>query len=188
MGTLLTGMGLILAVHAIPMWPNQRAAIVKKLGVILYQALFALISIAGLFLIVRGFGSAGTVTLWEPPLSWSRHATFLLMLPVFPLLVAAYLAGQVRRFVPHPMLMAVKLWAVAHLISNGDLASLLLFGGFLAYGVVNLISIKRRQRAKGVVPKSGPLRNDVIAVAIGLALYAGMLFWGHGALIGVPLP
>jgi uncharacterized membrane protein len=109
------------------------------------------------------------------------------MVPVFPLLIAGYLPAQIRRIVPHPMLMSIKIWAVAHLISNGDLASVVLFGGFLIYGVLNLISIKRRQRAKGITAKVGPLRNDVIAVILGLAIYAAMLLWGHAAIIGVPL-
>lgn len=186
MEQLLGGLVMFFAAHAVPIFQGVRTAIANKIGQVLYQALFALVSLAGLVLIARGYTDAYQVTLWDAP-SWSRHATFLLMLPVFPLLIAAYLPGQVRRWIPHPMLMAVKIWAVAHLISNGDLASLLLFGGFLAYGVIDLISIKRRQRARGVQPKAGTLRNDAIAVVVGLALYAGMLFWGHAALIGVSL-
>ncbi|MGI9406722.1 MAG: NnrU family protein [Hyphomicrobiaceae bacterium] len=186
MGTLIAGLALFFAVHAIPMRPEIRAALAVKLGTVLYQAIFALISLAGLILIFKGYHPAVGTPLWEPP-SWSHHATFLLMLPVFPLLIAAYLPGQLRRFIPHPMLMAVKLWAVAHLFSNTDLASILLFGGFLAYGVIDLISIKRRQRASGITPKAGYLANDVIANVVGLALYAVMVLWGHGALIGVTL-
>lgn len=186
MEQLLGGLAVFLGVHAIPTAQSLRDALTRKCGLVLYQALFALTSLAGMILLVRGYAAADFIALWEPP-SWSRHATFLLMLPVFPLLVQMYLPGQLKRWIPHPMLMAVKIWAVAHLISNGDLASLLLFGGFLAYGVADLISIKRRQRAKGITPKVGPVRNDVISVLVGLALYMGMMIWGHGALIGVAL-
>ncbi len=184
MTQLVAGLIIFFAVHAVPMIQKLRTAIADKIGLVMYQALFALASFVGLVLLVRGYGAATHLTLWDPP-EWGIHATFLLMLPVFPLLVSAYLPGKLRQWIPHPMLLAVKIWAVAHLIANGDLASLLLFGSFLAYGVIDLISIKRRQRAKGVVPKTGPLLNDGIATVVGLALYAGMILWGHGALIGV---
>ncbi|MGI9407306.1 MAG: NnrU family protein [Hyphomicrobiaceae bacterium] len=186
MGTLVAGLVLFFAVHAIPMRPDLRASLTGKLGTVLYQALFALVSLAGLILIIKGYRPASDLPLWARP-SWSTHATFLLMLPVFPLLIAAYLPGQVRKIIPHPMLMAVKFWAAAHLISNSDPASLLLFGSFLAYAVIDLISVKRRQRAKGIMPKIGPIYNDVIATFIGLGLYAAMVLWGHGSLIGVTL-
>ena len=186
MGTLLFGLGLFFATHAVPMKPDVRARIVKKIGLVMYQGLFALISIVALILIVRGYAQADMVPVWIPPV-WAHHVTYLIMLPVFPLLVAAYLPGQAQRFIAHPLLLAIKLWALAHLVSNGDLASFLLFGGVLAYAVVDLVSLKRRERAKGVVAKVGPIRNDAIAVIIGLAVHAGMLFWGHEALIGVTL-
>jgi len=186
MEQLLGGIVLFFGAHIIPVMQDLRTKISGATGTVLYQALFALVSLAGLVLIARGYSAADHVHLWTPP-DWSRHVTFLLMLPVFPLLIAAYLPGKLRKVIPHPMLLAVKIWALAHLISNGDLASLLLFGAFLVYGVVDLISIKRRQRAKAVVPRTGPVRNDIIAVIVGLGLYVGMMLWGHAALIGVAL-
>ncbi len=106
-----------------------------------------------------------------------------LMLPVFILLAAAYLPGAHHAAEKHPMLLSVKLWAFAHLLISGRLAQLLLFGGLLAWAVFDRISLKRR----GAAIKSGPPRNDIIALVIGLVAYAFMLKWGHALLIGVPL-
>lgn len=93
----------------------------------------------------------------------------LLMLPVFVLVVAAYAPGRIKAAVKHPMVLAVKIWAFAHLLANGDLASVLLFGSFLAWGVVARISLKKRQAANphGAPPVVGPVRNDVIAIVVG---------------------
>ena len=186
MEQMIVGLVLFFGVHAVPMFPSVRHKIVNKVGGVLYQTVFALLSLAGLVLLVWGHASADYIELWPEP-DWARHVTFLLMLPVLPILITAYLPGQLRRWIPHPMLMAVKIWAVAHLLVNGDLASVLLFGAFLVYGVLDLVSIKRRQRAWGQKVKIGPWRNDVIAVLLGLALYIGMVIWGHSALIGVAL-
>lgn len=180
----MAGLIVFFGAHAVPVFQTVRTALVKKLGLVMYQALFAVVSIIGLVLIVRGFGTADRLSLWQPP-EWGTHVAFLLMMFVFPLLVSAYFPGKVRKWIPHPMLLGVKIWALAHLLANGDLPSLLLFGSFLIYSVIDLISIKRRQRKKGIVPKSGPLLNDGFSVILGLALYAIMLIWGHGALIGV---
>ena len=109
------------------------------------------------------------------------------MLPVFVLLVATYLPGRISAAVRHPMITAVKLWAFGHLFVRGDLASLTLFVVFLAWAVVDRISLKKREAAGLVVPKSGPVMNDAIAIVVGLALYWVFLKWGHALLIGVPL-
>jgi uncharacterized membrane protein len=115
-----------------------------------------------------------------------RHLAMLLMLPAFTLLLSAYLPGRIKSAVKHPMLAATKLWAVAHLLANGMLGDVLLFGGFLALAVIDRISVgKRPVRA---VPGAPAGRfNDLIAVVGGLVLYAVFLVWGHRALIGVPL-
>jgi uncharacterized membrane protein len=127
------------------------------------------------------------VLLYNPPF-WTRHLTAVLMLPVFPLLFAPYFPGRIKAALKHPMLVAVKLWAVAHLISNGMLADVLLFGAFLAWAVADRISYKHRQQRplKGAPPAA---RNDVIVVIVGLAIYALFVFWLHLKLIGVqPIP
>ncbi len=108
------------------------------------------------------------------------------MLPVFPMLFSAYLPGRLRTALKHPMLAATKLWAVAHLLANGTLADVLLFGGFLAWAVADRISLKRRPVRAPPMPLPAPsLRNDAIAIALGLAAYAWLLMGGHLRLIGV---
>jgi uncharacterized membrane protein len=183
---LILGLALFLGVHSVPMAaPAWRERTVARIGEIPYKALFAAASIAGFVLIVWGFGLAreAPVPLWAPPV-WARHLTLLLMVPVFPLLLAAYLPGRIQSATRHPMLAAVKLWAVAHLIANGNLNDVLLFGSFLVWAVADRISLKRRVQPP--VPGAPPSpANDVVAVLGGLALYAAFLFGLHRWLIGV---
>lgn len=121
-------------------------------------------------------------------LSGTRHLTLALMVPVFVLLVAAYLpTGHIRKRTRHPMILAVKLWAFAHLLANGDLASVLLFGGFLAWGVIDRISLKRRGDAGGAAVASVAALSDAVALIAGLAIYVAFVLWLHPLLIGVPV-
>jgi uncharacterized membrane protein len=146
---------------------------------------YSIASLVGFVLIVQGYAAArlDPVVLYEPPF-WQRHVAMLLMLPVFPLLVAAYLPGRIKAAVKHPMLTATKAWALSHLLVNGMLADVLLFGGFLAWAVIDRISAgKRPQPAPPATPPS--VRNDVIAVVLGLVLYAVFAFWAHPRWIGV---
>lgn len=187
MALLILGLIIFLGIHLVPTQVAMRRNAVTRFGEGPYKGLFSLVAFAGLALIVIGFGQAryavsGNPQLWVPP-SWTRHATMTLMLPVFVLLAAAYLPGRISAAVKHPMLLSVKLWAFAHLLISGRLAQLLLFGGLLAWAVFDRISVKRR----GAVIKSGPVRNDIIAIAIGLAAYVFMLKWGHTLLIGIPI-
>lgn len=188
MTTLILGLILFLGVHSISIvndpWRNRMAA---RLGEIPWKGVYALIAIIGLVLIIQGYGAAryDPVVLYSPP-TWLRHLAFLLLLPVFPLLLAAYLPGRIKSAVKHPMVLAVKLWAVAHLLANGMLADLLLFGGFLAWGVAERISLKHRTaRPVPGAPESN--RNDIIAVAAGLLIYVLFFAWLHRVLIGVPV-
>lgn len=127
------------------------------------------------------------MALWYPPV-WTRHLTLALMVPVFVLLVAAYLpTGHIRKRTRHPMILAVKLWAFAHLLANGDLASVLLFGGFLAWGVIDRISLKRRGDAGGAAVASVAALSDAVALIAGLAIYVAFVLWLHPLLIGVPV-
>ena len=118
--------------------------------------------------------------------TWMQHVAFLLMLPVFPLTLAAYLPGRIKTAMKHPMLAAVKLWALAHLLSNGMLADVLLFGSFLAWAVWDRISLKRRLQQPISTAPPGRF-NDLVAVIAGLALYAFFIFWAHRWLFGVSL-
>jgi uncharacterized membrane protein len=191
MMVLIAGLALFILVHLVPTRPDLRANLVDRLGRGGYMGLFTLASFAALALIVWGFGQAqgmgrGNPQLWVPPL-WTRHITFVLMIPALILLVAAYVPSHIRTAVKHPMLAAIKIWALAHLIANGDLASVLLFGSLLAYAVYDRISVKQRAALGPLGTARGGVRGDVIAVVAGLALYAFMLIYGHRWLIGVPL-
>jgi len=151
-----------------------------------YMAIYSLVSIAGLAMLIYGYGALrNTIPVWDPPV-WTRHVAMTLMLPALILLVAAYApTGRIKKAVKHPMLVAVKAWAVAHLAANGDLFSIILFGSFLVFGVVDRIAVKKRgDNGPGGAPS---LAGDLIAVVGGVAAFVGLLFWGHAAITGVPL-
>lgn len=188
---LIGGLALFIAAHLVPALPSLRAGLVGKLGRGPYKGLFSLVSAAGLVLIVFGYGhmqglGRGNPELWTPPV-WIKHVVFLLMIPAMILLVAAYVPSRIRSAVGHPMLTALMIWAFAHLLANGDLASVLLFGSFLAYAVYDRISVVGRASPGPLGNAKGGGLNDLVVAAAGLGLYALMLFWGHAKLIGVAL-
>lgn len=187
---LMAGLILFLGVHSVSIVSlAARDRWVASLGENPWKGLYSLISLAGLILIVVGYSAArqAPVLLYTPPTAL-RHVSALLMLPVFVLLLAAYLPGRIRRAAKHPMLAAVKFWALAHLLANGTLADVLLFGGFLVWAVADRISVKRRaSTGRPVGPPlklSGPDR-DVLAVVGGLVIYGVFAGWAHGFLFGV---
>jgi uncharacterized membrane protein len=184
---LIVGLVLFLGVHSVAIVaPALRARTIYRLGEGAWKGLYALVSLVGFVLICYGFGPArqAPVVLYSPP-AWLRHVALILMLPVFPLLIAAYLPGRIKTAAKHPMLAAVKFWAFAHLLANGLLADVLLFGGFLAWAVVDRISLKRRSAPQALrTAPAGPW-NDVIAVVLGLAIYALTIGWAHVRLFGV---
>jgi uncharacterized membrane protein len=184
---LIVGLVLFLGVHSVAIVaPALRDRTIHRLGEGAWKGSYALVSLVGFVLICYGFGLArqASVILYSPP-TWLRYVALILMLPVFPLLIATYLPGRIKTAAKHPMLAAVKFWAFAHLLANGLLADVLLFGGFLAWAVVDRISLKRRSAPQ--VPRAAPRGpwNDVIAVVLGLAAYALMIGWGHVRLFGV---
>lgn len=191
---LIVGIVVFLGVHLLPTVPDVRDGLRARLGETTYKALFSLMSLIGLLIIVLGYhkmqlNPGKNPILWDPP-TWTRHIALALMLPAMILLVATYVPSRIRTAVRHPMLLAIKLWALAHLLANGDLASLLLFGSFLAYAIYDRISVKARG-ALGPLGAAQPssLINDVMVVLIGAALYLSLLFGLHEWLIGVgPLP
>jgi uncharacterized membrane protein len=186
MAILIIGLALFLGLHSVAIVaPGARARALARMGEGGWKGLYSILSAAGLVLIIYGFHLARLepVVLYAPP-AWMRHVTFLFMLPVFPLALAAYLPGRIKTAAKHPLLAAVKLWAFAHLLSNGTLADVLLFGGFLAWAVWDRISLKRRSPQTIRTAPAGPL-NDVIAVVGGLALYGLFIGWAHAWLIGV---
>ena len=191
---LIVGLILFLGVHLLPTSPDLRAGLQARLGTNGYKAVFSLLSLAGLIVIVLGYHKlqlhpGKNPILWNPP-EWTRHFAAGLMLPAMVLLVASVIPSRIRTTIRHPMLSAIKIWALAHLISNGDLGGVLLFGSFLAFAVYDRISVKRRG-ALGPLGNAKPpsVVNDVIVIVLGVALYAALLFGGHAWLFGVsPLP
>ena len=189
MTLLIIGIVAFLGLHLLPTVPGVRDRLLSRFGENGYKAGFSLLSIVAFTLLVWGFARAPVIQVWSPP-SWTRWVALVLMLPAFIFLVAAYVPGQIKAKLKHPFLVAIKTWALAHLIANGDLASIILFASFLAYAVYDRITLKRRA-ATGVVtvPATGPPSNDVIAVVVGVVLYLAFLFWLHPLLIGTsPLP
>lgn len=151
MPTLIAGLVLFLGVHTLTTLREMRAGLVERLGPGLYKGIYSLVSLIGFVLIVLGYKAyraAGYIDVWTPP-TGMRHLTILLMWPAMICLVAAYVPGEIKRRLKHPMLVAVKIWALAHLLSNGDLGSIILFGSFLGWAVYDRISVKRRVDANG---------------------------------------
>jgi uncharacterized membrane protein len=185
---MVAGLILFFGPHSIAIVaPRWRDRALLHLGAGTWKGVYSLISAAGLALLLLGFARAraAPVVLYVSP-AWLYYVTWLLMLPVFPLLLAAYLPGRIRTAARHPMLVAVKLWASAHLLVNGTLPDVLLFGSFLAWAVAVRISLKRRVPAP--VPGAPPSRyNDPIALLLGLGLYALFVWRLHALIIGVPL-
>jgi len=187
---LIAGLILFFGAHLVPTMPSMRAGLAQRFGGTGYRLAFSLVSLLGLLAIVFGYGEARTAgwnaALWTPP-TFTKHISFLLMWPAFVLLVATYVPSRIRDAAKHPMLAAIKIWALAHLIANGDLASILLFGTFLAYGVYDRISVKKRAATGPLGDRQGGFLGDLIAVGVGTGLFLLMLKWGHAALIGVSL-
>lgn len=185
---MLAGLVLFLGAHStrIVAEPWRRATL-ARLGENGWKGLYSLVSLAGLVLIVYGYGLTRTapIDLWSPPV-WTRHLASLLTVVAFVLLAAAYVPGtRIKAAVGHPMVLGVKTWALAHLLANGRLADVVLFGAFLAWSVVLYAGSRRRDRRDGVRYRAGPAWRDAVAVGVGLAAWAGFAFWAHAAWIGV---
>lgn len=186
MSMLLLGLALFLGVHSVSIVaPAWRDAMAARLGAGAWKGLYSLVSLVGFVLLLKGYSLARLEPslVWVPP-AGLRHAAALLMLPVFPLLFAAYLPGRIRAVAKHPMLAAVKFWALAHLLANGMLADIVLFGSLLAWAVLDRISLKRRAPRATPVAPAKPF-NDILAVALGLAVYAIFIMGAHRVLFGV---
>lgn len=187
---LILGIVVFLGIHSVRIVaPQWRLARIAQWGEGKWKGLYSLVSLVGLVLLVWGFGMARLEApiLYEPPV-WMKHIVLLLMLFAFIFLgLFIAKAGRLKPALKHPMLIAIKTWALAHLLANGDLASLILFLSFLAWAVFDRIALKRQARA-GLAPAviaPGPVTNDAIGIAIGLVLY-GLFVWKlHALLIGV---
>ena len=188
MTLMILGLVLFLSVHSVRVFAEGwRTDVRARLGEGVYKGLVALASVAGLVLIVWGYGLARQqpVLLWLPPV-WTRHLAALLTVPAFILLVAAYVPGNsIKAKVHHPMVLGVKVWALAHLLANGMLADLLLFGGFLVWAALSFRAARQRDRASQIRYPAGRLGPTLVAVGVGLLAWAVFAFWAHAALIGV---
>jgi uncharacterized membrane protein len=189
---LILGLVIFLGTHVFSMRREARAAAIARLGEGPYKGLYSLLSLLGLVLVVWGFGryrANDWIDVWYPPV-WTRHLALLLVWAAFVCLAAAYLPGRIKRALKHPMLAGVKIWALAHLLANGDLGSILLFGSILAWAVMARISVKRRRDEVrdhgGPVSEPSGWRNDILALAIGTVLWFAFARWLHPLLIGVP--
>jgi uncharacterized membrane protein len=188
MTRLILGLLIFLGVHSVRIvaepWRTQTR---ERLGVSTWRAVYGLLSLLGLWLIIWGFGLARQtpVQLWAPPVGM-RHASAVLMALAFVLLAAAYVPGnQIKAKLGHPMVAAVKTWALAHVLANGNLHHLVLFGSFLIWSALSFRAARQRDRAQGT-PQT-PVRRGatLIAVVLGLSLWLAFTLWLHGLLIGV---
>lgn len=189
--TLIIGLVVFLGLHLLPTNVALRDGLRARYGEAAYKIAFSVASLIGLVLIVYGYGKlqgmpSKNPILWVPPV-WTKHITWALMLPALILLVASNIPSRIRDTVGHPMLLGTKIWATAHLLANGSLAAIVLFGSFLAWAVVDLISVKRRGAKGPLGERRGTLTGDIAAIVIGSAIYAWLLLGGHGKLIGIAL-
>ena len=188
MATLILGLVLFLGAHSVRIFADDwRGAQIARRGENAYKGIYSLVSLAGLVLIVWGYGQTriAPVDLWNPPV-WTRHAASLLTLVAFVLLAAVYVPrNRIKAAVGHPMVAGVKVWALAHLLANGRAGDLVLFGAFLGWAVVDFVSARRRDRAAGRRPVPGTVANDAIAVSAGVVAWVVFAMYLHAPLIGV---
>ncbi len=185
---LILGLVLFLGAHSVRVFGEDwRRGTIARGGEGRWKGIYSLVSILGFVLIIWGYGMArpDSPVLFEPPV-WLKHIAILLNLVAF-ILLGAFIApaGRIKARLGHPMILAVKVWAFAHLLANGRLAELVLFGAFLGWSIIDYAASRRRDRAAGVVHVAGPARNDAIAVGVGVVIWAAIVWRLHLWLIGV---
>jgi len=190
LGILIVGLAVFLATHVFVSFREARARVIERVGLSFYRTLFVIISLVGLALIIWGYAqyrAHDLIQLWSPP-AFMRHITIGLVFFAAIFIVAAFFPSHIKTRLKHPMLAGVKAWALAHLLSNGDLGSVLLFGTFLAWGVYARIAAKRRgDIGAAATPAPDGWTGDVIVVALGTAIFLALGFWFHPYVIGVPV-
>ncbi len=187
LAVLILGLVVFLGVHVFTTLRDQRAELIARIGLGPYKGLYSLIAAVGFVLIIVGFGqyrAAGSISVWNPPF-WTHDLAVVLVWPAFICVTAAYIRGDMARVLKHPMLVGVKLWAVAHLIANGDLGSIILFGSVLAWAVYDRISLKGRSDPGAPPIPYGGRRNDIVAVVVGTIIYLAFGLVFHPLWIGV---
>jgi uncharacterized membrane protein len=188
LGILVIGLMVFLGSHLLVSLRGPRAALIARVGEGTYKGLFSLVSIVGLALVIIGFAryrSEGLIAIWSPPVSL-RHLSIVLMWPAFICVAAAYIPGKIKQALKHPMLVGIKLWAFGHLLANGDLGGIILFGSILGWAVYDRISLKGRTDPGGLDITVGGVKNDVVAVVVGTVVYLAVAFVFH-PLAGLPV-
>jgi len=188
LGILILGLLVFLGTHVFVSFRDARANVVARVGLSVYRVVFALVSIVGLALIIWGYGlyrAHEWIQVWSPP-EFMRHITIGLMLFAVIFVVAAFIPSHIKTRLKHPILAGVKTWAFAHLLSNGDLGSILVFGAFLAWAVYARVASKKR---KNIEPAAAPTgwTNDAIVVGVGIVVYLALGYVFHPVVIGVPV-
>jgi uncharacterized membrane protein len=184
----ILGLVLFLGLHMFVSMRKERAALIAALGAGPYKGLFSLVSIVGVLLVGFGFAryrAEGLIPIWYPP-AWTRQIVVAAMWPASIAVVAAYIPGDIKRVLKHPMLVGVKLWAAAHLCANGDLGGIILFGSVLVWAVYDRITLKRRSDPGAPPIPLGGRRNDIVAIIVGTILYLALGFVFHPIVIGLP--
>ena len=188
MGALILGLLLFLGMHATRIVADGwRTQVIAQRGPAAWKGPYTVVSLVGFGLIVWGYGQARLAPqiLWASP-RWTRHLAGLLMLAALVLLMAAYVPGNgLKARLHHPMVLAVKVWALAHLLANNTLADLLLFGSFLLWAALDLRAARQRDRAAAVVYAAGRAIPTLLTVVLGGLLWAVLAFWAHQRLFGV---
>jgi uncharacterized membrane protein len=188
LGIMIIGLAMFFGVHTLTTMRSQRAALIARTGEVTYKVVYSLLSLVAIALIAYGFSryrAAGMIEVWDPP-RWLRHVNNLLLWPAFICIAAAYIPGDIKRVLKHPMLVGIKLWAFGHLLANGDLGSMILFGSFLAWAVYDRITLKRRTDPGAPDFGLGGRDCDTLAVVVGTLVYLALGFWFHPYVVGVP--
>lgn len=187
---MVVGLVLFLGAHVFTSRREARARVIASMGEGTYKIAYSVVALAGLALIVWGFAhyrsSGEWIQVWTPPKAL-KHLNIALMLPAVILVVASYLRGRIYKTVKHPMLAGVKLWAFGHLLANGDLGGIILFGSILAWAVYDRISLKRRADPGAPPIPVGGIGNDLIAVVVGVIAYLALTFAFHPVVLGIPV-
>ena len=188
MELLIAGLLLFIGGHSVKLAaPAWRTQMIARIGLLPWKGIYSLIAASGIVLMVIGYGQAriDPLWLWQPPL-WLRHVTILLTLPAFILLFASQIPGNILQAkIGHPMYAGIKVWSFSHLLANGGVHDILLFGSLMIWGILGFLISRRRDKASGVKKTYKGLSRDLITLSVALGVWAAVAFWLHALLIGV---
>ena len=188
MTLLVAGLILFVVVHSLRIFAEDwRSQMVARLGPMPWKGLISVVSLVGIIMMSKGYAAAraAPIMLWQSPV-WLSHLVSLFTLAAFIVFVAAYVPNnKIKAQLSHPMVISVKIWAFSHLLANGTLADLVLFGGLLAWAVMSFRAARQRDRRDGVVRASGAMGPTLVAAGLGGVIWVWFAFYGHAWLIGV---